>query len=116
LAKNTIRHRCRNTRCKCKLAERNEHYAFCTPGCHSSFYRSRCLVCEEPMRRKNDNQKLGSGHKVCAAEYRRFPHAYDYPQSGKTALPTGNVNGGGRSAHSTGIKSATNGEPAPPVQ
>jgi hypothetical protein len=112
LAKNTIRHRCRNTHCKCKLPEpaENEHHAFCTPGCHSSFYRSRCLVCEEPMRRKNDSQKLGSGHKVCAAEYRRFPHAYDYPQIAKTAPPTGNVNEGGRSAHSTGIKSAISGE------
>lgn len=44
------------------------------------------------MQRKKDDQKFGSGHKVCQSEYRSFPHAYDY----KTTLPTGNVNKWGK--------------------
>jgi hypothetical protein len=30
------------------------------------------------MRRKRESQKLGSGHKVCEAKYRKFPRAYDF--------------------------------------
>jgi hypothetical protein len=48
------------------------------PGCYASFYRSRCLVCEERLRRKNEHQKFGSGHATCAGEFRRFPHVYEY--------------------------------------
>ena len=76
------RHYCRNLRCRAKLPTpvENEHHAFCCQGCHSSFYRSRCLVCEEPIRRKNERQRFGSGHKTCEQEYRRFPHVYDLPK------------------------------------
>src|SRR6516165_1675905 len=76
------RKRCRNPRCRSKLPTpvENEHHAFCTPGCHTSFYRSRCLVCEEPIRRKNERQRFGSGHKTCEQEYRCFPHVYDLPR------------------------------------
>jgi hypothetical protein len=102
-----LRHRCRNPRCRMKLPVPvdNEHQAFCTPGCHSSFYRSRCLVCEDPIRRKNDWQKFGSGHATCRAEYRRFPHVYDYnplkthPGSLDASIPLGGP-------HFTGLKSA----------
>ena len=100
------RHRCRYCKTKLSVPTENKRHAFCTPGCHSSFYRSRCLVCEEPIRRKNGQQKLGSGHKTCAAEYRRFPRAYEYPQTHKTALPTGNVNDPPRSGDKMGLKSA----------
>src|SRR6516162_4632612 len=76
------RHYCRNPRCWSKLPApvENEHHAFCTPGCHASFYRSRCLVCEESMRRKRERQRLKSGHRRCEAEYRKFPRVYDYPR------------------------------------
>jgi hypothetical protein len=30
------------------------------------------------MRRKSERQRFKSGHTVCASEYRRFPHVYDY--------------------------------------
>jgi hypothetical protein len=31
---------------KLKNPVANEHHAFCTPGCYSSFYLKRCVVCE----------------------------------------------------------------------
>src|SRR5262245_20956264 len=97
-----LRHQCRY--CHTKLSEPTDNHrrAFCTRGCHSSFYRSRCLICEEPIRRKNEAQKLGSGHKVCAAEYRRFPGAYDY--LGYPPNPI--VNDAGRNPHEMGTKTA----------
>jgi hypothetical protein len=38
-----LRHHCRNPRCRKKLKEpvENLHKAFCTSGCHFSFYRPR---------------------------------------------------------------------------
>jgi hypothetical protein len=87
----------------------NLHHAFCTPGCHTSFYRSRCLVCEEPMRRKSDHQRFGSGHKTCTQEYRRFPRVYDPPK--RETVPDPAFRGMGlRSAHSTGLKIGIEGE------
>ena len=32
--------------------------AFCCRGCHSSFYRKRCLVCEGEMVRRSENQLI----------------------------------------------------------
>ena len=74
------RHFCRNPRCRMKLPApvENLHKAFCTRGCHESFYLSRCLVCEDQMIRKRSNQRIKSGHGKCAAEYQRFPHVYDF--------------------------------------
>jgi hypothetical protein len=55
-----VRHRCRHQRCRMKLpvAVSNLREAFCTRGCHSSFYLRRCLVCEGPLDRKNSTQKV----------------------------------------------------------
>jgi hypothetical protein len=100
-----LRHYCRNPRCRSKLPApvENHHHAFCTRGCHSSFFRSRCLVCEAPMQRKREGQRFKSGHKTCEQEYRRFPRAFDY-----LAAPDGQSPAFSeitpRSAHSTGIK------------
>jgi hypothetical protein len=63
---------CRHCGTQLKVPVDNEHHAFCSRGCHSSFYRSRCLVCEQPFPRKNERQRFGLGHKLCAAEYERF--------------------------------------------
>jgi hypothetical protein len=38
-------------------------------ACHAIFYRHRCLVCENAMRRKSERQRFGSGHKICQNEY-----------------------------------------------
>jgi len=100
-----LRHRCRNPRCRMKLPApvENEHHAFCTSGCHASFYRSRCLVCEEPMRRKNERQRFGSGHRACQAEYRRFPHVFERPRHSQ--LPQAIlITRPSRNAHFTGLK------------
>jgi hypothetical protein len=103
------KHYCRNLRCRSKLPApvENEHRAFCTRGCFESFYRSRCLVCEEPMRRKVESQRFGSGHAKCRAERRRFPHVYDWPERLKAAQTSEGspaARGRGRSAHFTGLK------------
>src|SRR5262249_660594 len=106
-----LRHYCRNPRCRSKLPApvENEHHGFCTPGCHTSFYRSRCQVCEEPIRRKNERQRFGSGHKTCQNEYRRFPHVYDLPRR-EPPPSIGKCTDGPKSAHSTGLKTGPAGE------
>ena len=60
------RHYCRNPRCRSKLKEpvANKREAFCTKGCHSSFYRHRCLICECKMERKTERQ-LVCGKRRC---------------------------------------------------
>jgi hypothetical protein len=42
---------CRNPRCRVKLKqpEANPRSAFCSRGCHASFYRRRCMACEQAM-------------------------------------------------------------------
>ena len=64
--KQDVRHFCRNPKCRSKLPTpvSNEREAFCARGCHSSFYRSRCLVCEAKMERKTENQ-LVCGKRKC---------------------------------------------------
>jgi hypothetical protein len=105
------RHYCRNPRCRSKLPApvENDHHAFCCRGCHSSFYWSRCLVCEEPIRRKSERQRFGSGHKICEQEYRRFPRVYDLPTREPIANTVQRATGS-RSAHSTGLKIGLEGE------
>ena len=52
------RHYCRNPKCRTKLPAPtgNEREAFCARGCHTSFYRHRCIVCERDMPRNAGNQ------------------------------------------------------------
>jgi hypothetical protein len=88
-----LRHRCRNPKCRMKLSEPadNEHHAFCTPGCHTSFYRRRCLVCEKALPEGPANRKTCKNAE-CRSSYRRFPHAYDFPRGAfkeaKSVKPT----------------------------
>jgi hypothetical protein len=51
---------CRNPRCRMrfKTPVSNPREAFCTRGCHSGFYRKRCLVCEGEMVRRSENQRI----------------------------------------------------------
>ena len=95
------RHFCRNPRCRMKLLApvENHHQAFCTRGCHSSYYLRRCLVCEDQMIRKRSDQRIKSGHRKCAAEYQRFPRVYDFH-----GLPPTICNESLAEAHSTGIQ------------
>jgi hypothetical protein len=85
LAPAELCHRCRNPRCRTKLpaAVENKRKAFCCRGCHSAFYRTRCLVCEKdtgtnPLtgeKRERLGQRKFCGRK-CKAEARQFPHVY----------------------------------------
>src|SRR5262249_40451487 len=104
------KHYCRNLRCRLRLPEpvENAHHAFCTSGCHASFYRSRCLICEERMRRKDERQRCKSGHRLCQSEYRKFPRAYDFPR--EMGESTGFVRQPPAKAHSTGLKSDVRGD------
>src|SRR5260370_35580344 len=47
----TLRHRCRNPRCRLRLPKpvENEHHAFCCRSCFESFYRARVRVCERDI-------------------------------------------------------------------
>jgi hypothetical protein len=56
---------CRNPRCRSKLKAPvdNPREAFCTRGCHSSFYRKRCLICEGEMARKTERQLICGGRR-----------------------------------------------------
>ena len=51
---------CRNRKCRTKLKKpvSNQREAFCARGCHTSFYLNRCLVCEDPLQRRNKTQKV----------------------------------------------------------
>jgi len=80
-----LRHYCRNLRCRTKLSEPtdNPKRSFCCRGCFNSFHRSRCVVCESPIRRKTEGQKTCIKAN-CKAELRRFPLAYSWPKTQKT--------------------------------
>jgi hypothetical protein len=51
---------CRNPKCRTKLKAKvsNRREAFCSRGCHTSFYLRRCLVCEGPLQRRNKTQRV----------------------------------------------------------
>jgi hypothetical protein len=78
---NTFRYRCRFTRCGSNLPEPvdNHYHAFCKPNCHRTFYLNRCIVCERDLPKGPANRKTCKKAE-CRSDYRRFPHAYDYPQ------------------------------------
>ena len=52
-----LRHFCRHCRGKLPAPTANLREAFDSPGCHRSFYRHRCLVCEREMPRLREDQK-----------------------------------------------------------
>ena len=104
-----LRHRCRQCRGKLSAPTENEHHGFCTRYCYARFYRSRCLVCEEQMQRRRENQRFKSGHKVCEAEYRKFPRAYDFPVQ-SVPLPTFSDRPPAK-ADKTGLKFGLEGHP-----
>ena len=111
MSKHTTRHYCRNTHCRAKLAAPvdNEHRAFCTSGCHAIFYRHHCLVCEDAMRRKRDDQRFKNAHKTCQNEYWRFPHVFDYPGV-NPGHPTGVAMSASQTLDSSGSKVAVGGD------
>jgi hypothetical protein len=77
-----LRHYCRNPRCRSKLPApiANPREAFCARGCHGSFYRKRCLVCEASMERKTERQLI-CGKRKCrnALKGGEIPGRYHTP-------------------------------------
>jgi hypothetical protein len=96
----SARHYCRHCRSKLGEPEENDRRAFCARGCHSSFYRHRCLVCEVKFERKNEGQKT-CGRRPCRNALKSHPDAYAFLRKGNHPSAS---EGAGRSAHSTGIK------------
>jgi hypothetical protein len=91
-----FRHYCRNPRCRSKLPApvSNPREAFCARGCHSSFYRKRCLVCEQPMERKTERQ-LVCGKRKCRSGLQARSSVTGYlPSSGVVSPSKKPVNKG----------------------
>jgi hypothetical protein len=65
-----LRHYCRNPRCRSKLSApvSNAREAFCARGCHTQFYRTRCIVCERPMERTIETRQL-CGRPRCRSQF-----------------------------------------------
>ena len=84
-----VRYYCRNPKCRSKLREpaSNQREAFCARGCHTSFYRKRCLICERPMERKTE-QQLICGKRLCrnALAARPYLGRYHIPRHRRLAL------------------------------
>jgi len=87
-----VYHFCRNPRCGSKLAApvSNPREAFCTRGCHSSFYRNRCLVCDQRMERKSEHQKL-CGKRKCRNAFRVLCDLGRYYEARNVSRPSKNV-------------------------
>jgi hypothetical protein len=68
----------------------NAREAFCTRGCHGSFYRSRCRVCEASFERKNERQKVCKKSK-CRNAFRAGSALGRYHASSDVISPPKNV-------------------------
>src|SRR6516162_3493648 len=99
----TLRHYCRNPRCRSKLPSpaSDPRKAFCTRGCHSSFYLKRCLVCENDKPTGSTARRKLCRRPKCEGRYRKNSAHYSF--LGADTISAANAS---RSAQSTGIKSA----------
>jgi hypothetical protein len=90
-AQEGVRHYCRNPKCRSKLKTpiSNEREAFCVRGCHTAFYRKRCLVCEAPMERKTERQLI-CGKRRCRNALQARQNLGRYPGSRSVVSPLKN--------------------------
>ena len=63
---------------KLKEPVENPHKAFCTPGCHSSFYLKRCLVCERSLVKKSSKREICDKSK-CRSAFQSNKYRFRYP-------------------------------------
>jgi hypothetical protein len=72
------RHRCRNPRCGAKLKRptENPRDAFCALGCVTSYFRNRCLVCEQLFRRRRKAEHQRFCRPKCRKEFQRHPERF----------------------------------------
>ena len=99
----TSRHYCRNRRCRSKLPSpaSDPRKAFCTRGCHSSFYLKRCLVCENDKPAGSTARRKLCRRPKCEGSYRKNSAHYSFLGADTTSAANAP-----RSAQSTGSKSA----------
>jgi hypothetical protein len=99
-----LRHRCRNPRCRMKLTAPvvNPHKAFCTRGCHSSFYLKRCLVCENDKPAGSTARRKLCRRPKCEGRYRKNSAHYSF-----LAPDTTSAANASRNPIKSGIKSAS---------
>jgi len=78
-----VRLRCRNPRCRSKLPApvSNPREAFCTRGCHDSFYRHRCLICERPIEQPKRGKRVICKKAVCRKALRSNSYHGPYHRS-----------------------------------
>jgi hypothetical protein len=83
-----LRHRCRNPQCRAQLPApvSNPREAFCSRGCHTGFYRTRCSVCEEPIEQPPRGTRIICNKARCRNARRASLDAGSYPTS-RTAEP-----------------------------
>jgi hypothetical protein len=75
-----LRHKCRNPYCRMKLkAPVEPHKAFCTPGCYSSFYLKRCVVCEKEKPAGSTARRVLCRRPKCKSAYRQNRAIYSFP-------------------------------------
>ena len=67
-----LRHRCRNPQCRVKLPApvTTARDAFCCCGCHESFFRTRCRVCEAPIKQPARGTRLICKRAKCKSVWR----------------------------------------------
>ena len=77
----SLRVRCRNQRCRCKLPipTENDHKAFCSPYCYNQFFHWKCAVCEvEILRGKRRKQPKCCRSPKCNKTYKNFTPTYTF--------------------------------------
>jgi hypothetical protein len=74
------RYRCRNPHCRMKLKApvANPHKAFCTPGCYSSFYLKRCVVCEKEKPAGSTARRMLCPRPKCRSRYHQNGGIYSF--------------------------------------
>jgi len=99
----TLRHYCRNPRCRSKLPSpaSDPRKAFCTPGCHSSFYLKRCLVCENDKPAGSTARRKLCRRPKCEGRYRKNSARYSFLGADTTSAANAS-----RNPIKSGIKSA----------
>jgi hypothetical protein len=63
----------------------NRGRAFCCAGCHASYFKNRCTVCEVTLPVGPSNRKV-CRRAQCRAELRKFPERYRWVKSVKRPL------------------------------
>ena len=82
------RHQCRNPKCRSKLQApvTNQREGFCCRGCYSSFYRTRCRVCEEPIKQPGRGVRLVCKKSKCRSAWQRKDGMGRYAAKGREWL------------------------------